>query len=173
MTTFASKEEYFESSNLDQISRREQQLNENPVHFYAGFGKIQELKDSINSTNIDSRDHNGEGYPALYYAARYNHTDAVNMLLENGANPNIKGYYDWTPLHVAKSLEIAKTLVAHGADVCSPINVSTLDGRTPLTEVLRADGTRYASDEHIEFLIEQSAENGCLPGYLTYSYDEI
>lgn len=72
-----------------------------------------------------------EGYTALFKAVQQGHMDAVNVLLELGANPNkaLNGSY---PLHVATQDEnkvIAKALIDHQAN----LNAFNAYGFTPLS----------------------------------------
>ena len=59
-------------------------------------------------------------------------TMCVQVLLDKGANVNLAGREEWTPLHSAcrcgNNTNIVKLLISHGADV----NIQTNDGSTPL-----------------------------------------
>lgn len=53
------------------------------------------------------------------------------LLLTKGADPNVKGKYKETPLHLAvlrRHTDMVKLLIKHGADV----NAKDLRGKTPL-----------------------------------------
>ncbi len=68
---------------------------------------------------------------ALRAAAGKGDTPSVVALLKAGTNPNCLDVDKWTPLHWAarnNSLDAAKVLLAHGADV----NTENKGGRTPL-----------------------------------------
>ena len=63
-------------------------------------------------------------------------------MIEKGADVNAKDYPGLTALHWTKSVEVAKTLVEHGAD----IEAVTNDGDTPLinhTKCGRVDIVQY------------------------------
>ena len=68
----------------------------------------------------------------LAYAIRLDSIEMVNLLLENGANPNMaQPISSFTPLMVAakhKKPEVLELLLSHGANV----NITTVFGRTPL-----------------------------------------
>ena len=49
--------------------------------------------------DIDGRDSDGD--TALYCACRKGHVDIVHYLLANGANTELRGFRNWTPLQVA------------------------------------------------------------------------
>ena len=72
--------------------------------------KLNSLKSTINiETNY-----------ALNIAVRGSTIEAVKLLIDNGANVNVKDSDDWTPLHSAVQLvrkEIVELLIAKGADV--------------------------------------------------------
>jgi hypothetical protein len=75
----------------------------------------------------------------------------LNLLLENGANPNIKVYYDQTSLGFSMVFEdsgIVELLLKHGADP----NMKNRDGNTPL---FVASG--YGYYETVEVLLKYSA----------------
>ena len=72
----------------------------------------------------------GDGFPPLMAAlgglrpqagapGRADALDVLAMLLEYGANPDVRGINDWTPLHMAVSQDsaaAARLLLVHGAD---------------------------------------------------------
>ena len=82
------------------------------------------------------------GFTALYLAAQEDNPHICELLLENGADPNIQGGpQKLTPLHLAahsNHLAVCCVLAEHGAD----ISVKDVDGDTPL--VLGRDESRAA-----------------------------
>ncbi len=91
------------------------------------------------------------GSTPLMYAVLYADADAVRLLLENGADPNIRNEAGATALMWAvDDLEKTRLLVNNGADV----NARSADGRTPL---LIATGY-YGADETIKLLLEHGAD---------------
>lgn len=80
-----------------------------------------------------------DGRTALHFAVYYNHYGTVKMLLDSGANVNVKehsheggfGGWGWYPLHLAlrnEDRDMIRLLIDHGADV----NAVRTDGWTPL-----------------------------------------
>jgi len=81
--------------------------------------------------NPDEKDR--KDWSLLHYAAGSGSTDMTRLLLDKGADPNVKTNGGLqTPLHisvVAGNKEIAELLISHGAD----LNTKRYDGRTPLS----------------------------------------
>ena len=72
-----------------------------------------------------------EGFKPVHLAARHGFTNMVNILLDNGANPEAKCNRGGTPLHyavISNHIRIVKTLLAKGVDV----GVADAQGLTPL-----------------------------------------
>ncbi len=91
--------------------------------------------------DIDAQDHVSD--TALHGACSSGHIELVRLLLERGANPNIRGMQMQTPIFHAQSAEMAELLLAAGADP----NAEDVDEWVPLhvanakvTRVLLAHG---------------------------------
>lgn len=78
----------------------------------------------------------------LHRAAQKGRTDLARLLLDHGANVNIKGGgIEITPLHwAAGHVEVAKLLITNGADV----NAKDKYGATPLHYAARGKGPDVA-----------------------------
>ena len=71
--------------------------------------------------------------------------EAVELLLDNGADVNVKDEYGSTPLHDAslgKHNEVVELLISRGADV----NAKRKDGDTPLDKATMLDITNETAD---------------------------
>jgi ankyrin len=74
-----------------------------------------------------------EGIPpcqqVIHIAAANNHLEVVRLLLDRGADPKAHGYENNpTPLHLTRNIEIAKLLLAHGANTTA----RDFDGGQPI-----------------------------------------
>ena len=65
---------------------------------------------------------NDRGFTPLHIASRASLQDNVLLLLEYGADPNIRGHNGSTPLHRAVKASIVQILIQHGADDCVTTN---------------------------------------------------
>lgn len=67
----------------------------------------------------------------LHYAASFNRTDALQLLIDHGANINKKSRVGYTPLRCAVGkihIDAVQLLIDHRAD----INATDIEGRTPM-----------------------------------------
>ena len=110
--------------------------------------RVREFLDS--GLSVETKDVGGT--PLLLTAAEHGSTRIVKILLERGANPNIRsGHHGRSPLHWACEnfdVESIKELVARGADV----NAADDHGHTPL--MVAANTT---DRDTVKFLIEHGA----------------
>ncbi|MBS0198780.1 MAG: ankyrin repeat domain-containing protein [Planctomycetes bacterium] len=96
------------------------------IHAAAKSGRVQILK-ALLDAGADPNMPEGEpidddgtityqpGYVPLHHAARGGHVEAVSLLLARGANPNATDESGGTPLHAARGLAVAVTLLKGGA----------------------------------------------------------
>ncbi len=98
--------------------------NDEKADFIEAMLKQKKYKKDINF--VDKH-----GYTALDLAVIHNSPEIVEILLENGANPNIKDKNGYTPLHravIRYSYKIVYLLLKYGADP----NIKDKHGYTPL-----------------------------------------
>jgi len=86
--------------------------------YHSPLPAVQALLDLGASPNYDAPD----GFPAIHAALSTERPDRhglVDLLLSRGADVNVRGLNDYTPLHLAVSQRDARAieiLLAHGAD---------------------------------------------------------
>jgi ankyrin repeat protein len=89
------------------------------------------------------------GHPALHRAVIANDLPRVRELLNSGIGVDLEGPEQTTPLFFARGAEMAKLLIARGADVnatsyyrCSPLHFAAGLGAVDVVEVLLRQGAR-------------------------------
>ncbi|KAL6053249.1 Oxysterol-binding protein-related protein 1 [Balamuthia mandrillaris] len=78
---------------------------------------MEQLLGKKKKPNVDNQD--ALGNTPLHYSAHHDHPETLEILLNNGANPNIQNNEGNTPLHKAaakNSIPCIKALMDNGAD---------------------------------------------------------
>ena len=130
------------------------------------------LKGDINAVN-------DYGRTLLYWYAWHGNIDAVNCCISVGADPNIKDWAGWTPLHCAvhKSDDvIVSALVAHEADIhikSCKVYESCAAGWSPMTLAMasRNDAIIGALEVMTNTVLVQRASENVFNRYWNYSSD--
>ena len=105
-------------------------LGVGPILTYAIYWSPLRFIEEILALGADPNGHDNDGFPPLIAALCKTHpqagsltrTDVVEMmarLLDAGADPNQRGFNDWTALHFAvheTNVEAVRLLLARGAD---------------------------------------------------------
>lgn len=103
-----------------------------PLHIASAYNNKEAVKRLLQVKDIDlDATHNKDLTTPLHYAINREFTEIATLLIESGADCNIKEYDQFTPLHYAantNNLEIAIKLLAHNATV----NTQDCYGLTPL-----------------------------------------
>ncbi|TIN97798.1 MAG: ankyrin repeat domain-containing protein [Mesorhizobium sp.] len=108
--------------------------------YWSPVGFISTLLDAGSDPNY--QDHGG--FPAIIAALSTDRTDRleiVRLLIDSGADPNMRGVNDWTPLHysvVIRSADAIRLLLAAGAD---PMLETRIDNYT--TAIEEADNAGF------------------------------
>eukprot|EP00123_Amoebidium_parasiticum_P009082 comp19223_c0_seq1/m.21984 comp19223_c0_seq1/g.21984 ORF comp19223_c0_seq1/g.21984 comp19223_c0_seq1/m.21984 type:complete len:170 (-) comp19223_c0_seq1:676-1185(-) len=111
---------------------------EDNIWVAASDGKIDLVKQLIESGKHDVNAKDENGYTPIHAAVSWGHEALLHYLLEKGADPNIGDLDGDTPLHVCEKPAIAEILLNAGATV----DKTNDEGRTP------ADAAR--EDENME-----------------------
>ncbi|MEM7595201.1 MAG: ankyrin repeat domain-containing protein [Cyanobacteria bacterium P01_A01_bin.83] len=106
----------------------------------------------VNGAKVNAQNKNG-GTP-LHSIAKLD-LEAVEILLKYGADPNIPGFGEKTPLYYIRNSEQAKILLENGADP----NVKDKYGDTPLHAIYRAEKIEISEKVEIaKILIQYGAD---------------
>ncbi len=116
------------------LDRSPEQHNIKALGSFCITNEVKQIRRLAPITNVDGIDHNGQR--PMLYAVGNGYAEAVRILLEHGADPNLRERSGETYLHTAATwrdnAEIIKALVEHRADV----NAKDREGRTPLDVAL-------------------------------------
>lgn len=120
----------------------------------ATVGDLDTLRSKVKLHPEHLNDFSSDGFTLLGLAAYFGHSDAIRLLLENGADPNVTANNPMrvAPLHsacAASSYEIAELLIKAGANV----NAKQMRGVTPLHSAAHNGQARLA-----RLLIERGAD---------------
>jgi ankyrin repeat protein len=131
-----------------------------PLQSAAYCGNLRIVQELIKyNADINAGDYYGD--TAIYDASRgraLERTDIVRLLLEHGADVNVRVRGGLTPLHRASmdgALEVARVLLEHGANV----QAEDKRGRTPLQVVLET-GYRDSSEVMRNLMTKLLVEHG-------------
>ena len=101
------------------------------IHQSAARGDTEVLRTELTSNPKSVSRKDSEGFTPLHVAASSGQLEAVELLLESGADVNARGLRGETPLLLAAGAgqaQIVEALLKAGADS----NIATKEGRTPL-----------------------------------------
>ncbi len=146
---------------------------EDALKLYEGQEGVEEIK-SLIKKGINEKYPNKKiiGYRIniknmcpIHIAAEFGYIEIVEALIENGADINIKGRYDYTALHKAcqsNKIDIVKILIKNGADV----NIKNDIEQTALYYALE-----YSKEEIADILMKNGANLGLEPNHKVQRLD--
>jgi ankyrin repeat protein len=106
---------------VDVDARNDDRYQHTALEFACIFGCRLKLFKTLLERSRKLSDRHGSGMGLIHFACKNNaNTDLVSALLEAGANPNMRGFNNKTPLMFAAEAGILETmslLLSHGADV--------------------------------------------------------
>lgn len=121
-------------------------------------GNINEIIAALDAgANINAREDNSND-SALFKASYYGHFSIVKLLLNKGADIELKGYQQMTPLHAAAQnnhVAIGRLLIEYGANIEAVTNVNAVE--TPLHYA-----GFYGNELFIKFLVDEGANTKAL-----------
>jgi ankyrin repeat protein len=118
------------------------------IHTAAREGNLKEVRRELAwGVNVNRR-HFFTQDTLLIESAANGHVDVVKLLIENGADVNLKGEAWYGPLHAAAAnghIEVVKILLENGADVNifhhnKPLHNAAMNGHIEVAEILLAHG---------------------------------
>lgn len=80
------------------------------LYYAATTNNLEEVRNLVQSKDVDVNAPNPDGATALHCAAFEGHVKCMKLLIENGANVNAKDDDGWTPLHAAVCGQHQKTV---------------------------------------------------------------
>jgi ankyrin repeat protein len=124
------------------------QVGMTPLFYAAGCGLHDIVQWLIVERSQDVDDSGIEDHSPLFNASEYGHSDAVRVLLEHDANPNIWDEDDLTPLMWASQggyVDVVLLLLDHGAEIedCgfySALQFASMWGKVAVVRVLLENG---------------------------------
>ena len=124
-------------------------LRADEIHDAVWLGDLEKVKQLVVRDAMLVRSRNQRQETPLHVAARCAHSQVVTFLLAHGAQVNAKDQDKRTPLHVAGNKEIAKALLASGADLharnsrdLTPFENAVCDRNRELIDVYVAAGEK-------------------------------
>ena len=136
---------------IDSTSVREIKTQTENFSDLVVFGDIKGIKKqiSLNKEIINSKDE--YGFTALHNVMAEEQIEAIQLIINNGANVNTQNNDGIAPLHLAAYIENVDILLENGAR----INITDNNGNTPL-HVLASEGDDY--NDIIEHLLLNGAD---------------
>ena len=124
---------------------------ETSLHIAAKRGLIKCMEFFV-KRGVDVNTPDLSGYRALHCAVERRHREAVNWLLVQNADPNVRDLIGNTPLHLVEfPSEIFSQLIAYGALV----NAKNITGRTVLHSFIMQTGRSSEKSHHLQNLVEE------------------
>ena len=161
--------------------------NQEALNDAAEHGKIEDVKKYLKDDTVNVNcTTNGFGWAALHYACNYGHLEIAELLLDHGANIEVRGIdrHD-TPLSVASyqgHLSITNFLLDRGANInvcnkygCNPLHGACESGQESTAKLLLDRGCAInAADEDGDTPLHRACDEGysdCVAELLAHEAD--
>jgi uncharacterized protein len=143
---------YGKNEIADLLLARKDAMEPLDVFEAAAFGRTERLKDLLDQEPRLANEYASDGFFPLGLAAFYRHEDAVRILLDRGAEPNLaaRNAMNVAAIHAAaasQSLAIVRLLIDAGADVnqrqesgFAPLHEAAATGQLELVRLLLDHG---------------------------------
>lgn len=134
--------------------------------YFARIGDVASCSRMIRD-GIDVNYNKGLGDTPLHCAAYDPQARCIPLLLDAGADPDVKGHGDRSPLHIAAmcdNVEVIKILLGNGIN----INAQDTEGRTALHYAAQGgheNTTQILLDNGIDISITENQDNLSAKGY--------
>ena len=122
------------------------------IHSAASAGESEAVKALVEADPRLVYKRNAAGYTALHIAVSGGHPEIVAYLLSKGARVNARAEQRITPLHQARSGEIARVLIQAGADVKAEAHDKTPMRRAASQGYIEVVDALIEAGEPIDFL---------------------
>lgn len=129
------------------------------------LSRVENRSEAVNQTDKDK-------WTTVHYAARSNNGDALTLLLDSLADPNVSDSEGWTPLHNCArngQKHCAEILLRHGANMTAmtrlqqtPLHVASRSSKAKLMTLFVAMAERTSNAA----IFSMKDVNGCTPAML-------
>jgi len=115
-------------------------------HLSVYLGDIENVESQIKKNPEYVNELNEQEYTPLLIATAESHLILVELLVNNGADVNKKGIWDYTPLHIAAGLKFENIgIVKYLLDKNANVNAKMIDNQTPLHLAVRRGNAETAN----------------------------
>jgi cytohesin len=113
-------------------------------------GRMSELRAKLHLTNVDINSEDSDGRTGVHWAAAKGKTEALQLLLQHGGDPNRADKYGQTPVSIAavkENTQALQLLLQHGGDPNraaknsrTPVHKAASNGKTEALQLLLQHG---------------------------------
>lgn len=153
--------DYGSQTEISQILRKHGGMLKDPyraeIMNAAAKGDLGRLKE-LAAEGVDFRVNDTRGRTPLHMAAKNSHKEVVEFLIANGVEVDGRGPFCETPLYHTTSREVAKILLAAGADPNVEYIVFVMNGYPSGNDTILHKAVKDGNKEIVELLIAEGAD---------------